>query len=509
MKIALVRFYQRKGSTGTIPWHYSFYKTILEKEGHCVDIFDNQVLQLSVGDLVDAVLDTDAEVIGVGGIGTVYNPLKKFCNKIKKINTSILIVVGGHITADYDFLLRKVSIDVVVRGEGEVTLQNIVSSVADGKDWFDVKGIAYLKNGVLRETQQEKLIAMDVLPDFCVEHFEMAKYKSSVDDTFIIDDKAKMLKENGDLQLSIFLARGCPFNCFFCYRHIPGYRYYSRERLEYILKYFKGKGYSFFSFGDECVTANKKNLKNICELALENNIYWGTSGRVDQLSHEVLRLLAEHNCAFLQFGVESFDQSMLDQMNKKTTVKQNVDAMNLSYQYGISSVLLLIIGTPGEDRATILNTRSGMWECFLPHDRIQCAILNPYPGSPAYYYGIENGYIGDREKIHSEFSDKNEIIINFSKLSILELKAWQRWLPCEAAISYRLKKRKLLFNRNFCSRFKQFLLCYSRLLREPGNLCMFTLYLLKGIRYWVKPLPHVEWAEKAPERLKWEQRQRS
>ena len=138
-------------------------------------------------------------------------------------------------------------------------------------------------------------------------------------------------------------------------------------------------------------------------------------------------MLKKNNCIGLQFGVESFDQDMLNAMKKNTTIEQNIKVMNWCYQYGLHTVLQLVIGAPGEDRKTLYNTRKGMWNCYFKSDRIACAILNPYPGSPAYHFGIKHGYIKDKEFLHQEVAGKIKISCLISQnYRIVSLYAWQQ-----------------------------------------------------------------------------------
>ena len=491
MKIVLIRFMQRAGAKSNIPWHYSFFKDILTAHGHYVDILDNQVQNRSMEELVRYIVQEEYELVGTGGIGTVYNCLKEFCFLMKTAKPEIKIIVGGHITADHTFLINNVNIDIIIRGEGEVTLAKLVEAFEHQIDWKAIPGIAYRDGRSVVETKPEEPVLLDDLPDFNFENIDIDSYNTSVPNEWLVDARAKTLKNNGDKYLPVYLARGCPYHCFFCYRHMRGYRTYSFEKLDSLLSGLKTKGFSFFSFGDECITASKKNLKNICELSKKHEIYWMTSGRVDHITSEVLRMLKNHNCIGLQFGVESFDQDMLNVMNKGTSVEQNIKVMNLCYQYGLRTVLQLIIGSPGEDRNTILNTRKGMWQCFFMVDRIACAILNPYPGSPAYYYGLDKGQIKDKELLHREVDSKGKIVINFSKLSKTELYTWQRWLHLEAALSFRVKHRKLLLSRRFLHLWARFAKMYLSLVAEPLNFVLFNVYIAKGYYYWLRPTKRI------------------
>jgi|TARA_B100000315_G_scaffold132736_1_gene122291 radical SAM superfamily enzyme YgiQ (UPF0313 family) len=495
MNIVLIRFGLRKGTKRSIPWHYSFYKDILTADGHSVDIVDNQIENHTIKELVDFVITNKYQLVGTGGIGTVYNSLKRFCSLLKKRNPYTQIVVGGQIVADYEFIFEKIPIDIAVLGEGEVTLKKIVDAIDNDIELSSISGIVFKNKNKLIRTRSEKLIHLDSLPDYNFKNINLQAYNTNVPENFIVNHKARRLKSKGNKYLNIFLARGCPHNCIFCYRHIKGYRTFGYERLEEILCRLKNKGFSFFSYGDECITANRNNLCNICELSIKYDLFWMTSGRINHVTEDIMNMLKKSNCIGLQFGVESFDQDMLDAMKKNTTCEQNIKVMNWCYQYGLHTVLQLVIGIPGEDRKTLYNTRKGMWKCYFKADRIACAILNPYPGSPAYYFGIKNGYIKDKEFLHQEVAGKTKIVVNFSKLSNRELYAWQQWIICEATLSFRIKHNRLSLNRNLFSRFAHFVIAYLKLFYEPLNFLMFNVYLFKGLTFWLKPLKKLKWGE--------------
>ncbi len=489
MKTALIRFQQRRGATVSIPWHFSFYKDILEAQGHVVDIIDNQIEEYTIEHLVELVAENEYDLVGTGGIGTTYRPLKAFCDGLKQVKPEVFVVVGGQVIADYEFILQTCNVDVLVQAEGDVTLPKLIGALEGDGEWKKIPGIIYLENGNVIHTEPERPVRLDDLPGYNLKNIKIGKYQTAVPSYFVVDECSRKLKEKGFKYLSIFLARGCPYNCFFCYRHLKGYRTYSRQRLETILESLKESGFSFFSFSDECLTGNKKNLKEVCGLAKKHDLYWVANARSDHLNDDILSMMKSHNCVGVQVGVESFDDRMLAVMNKKTTPQQNIDAMNLLYRYGLRTVLQLVIGAPGENRRTLFNTRRGMWSCYFPTDTIACAILNPYPGSPAYYFGLENGYITDKAKINTEFSSKQKVVVNFSELSTRELLAWRELMHVEAALSWRVKKRRIALSKNFIAKLRRFFHYYRALIKEPLNFVMFTFYVFRGAAYWLRPAP--------------------
>ena len=324
------------------------------------------------------------------------------------------------------------------------------------------------------------------------DNLEIEHYDTKVKDIFLINDHARELKERGERFLTVFLGRGCPYNCFFCYRQLKGYRTFNPDTIDAMFKLIKQKGFGFVQIIDECLTSNKNALRAVCASAKKYDIFWRANARADNMSPEIMRFLSEHNCEGVKIGIESFDPDMLNAMNKKTTPEMNIAAVNRAYQYGVHTGLQLILGTPGENRKTIFNTREGMWQCYFPQEKIACAILNPYPGSDAYFYGLERGYIRDKEYVHEHFEAKSKLVVNFSHISDRELVLWQQWLHCEAAISYRIKQRALLLSKHLTSIFLSFFKRAALLLvHEPVSFLCVVWYLLSGFRYWLKPVKRV------------------
>ncbi|MBF0473665.1 MAG: radical SAM protein, partial [Nitrospirae bacterium] len=396
------------------------------------------------------------------------------------------------ITADYEFLIRACPIDVIVNGEGEITLKKVIKCIEESGDLNSVPGIVFLQDDNIVKTGDEKLIKLDDLPALNINHFDLEKYDSEVPKHFLINDRTRQLQREGHKYIFILTARGCAYNCFFCFRQLKGWRRYSKDTIERLFKYLKENKYSFLSIFDEWLN-NEDHINNICELAKKYEIYWDGQGRVDEVTEEKMRYIKESNCYRFTFGIESFDATMLKNMKKMVKPEQNINALNICYKVGIHSLPPLIIGTPGENRKTIYNTRAGLWRCYLIPDRIAVAILNPYPGTAAYKYGLEKGYITDKEALHLELGRKNKLTINFSQLSNLELITWQHWLYFEAAINFRIKHKRLAINKKFYWKFCDFFRPYRALLKnEPLHFILFNLYLFLGIFFWFKPCKKIE-----------------
>jgi radical SAM superfamily enzyme YgiQ (UPF0313 family) len=272
----------------------------------------------------------------------------------------------------------------------------------------------------------------------------------------------------------------------------------SKENLERTLRYIKDNYFSFILFNDEILTVNKRFLAELCDITKKYDIYWSSQARADHITPEIAQMLRDGNCVHLSIGVESFDQHTLNEMRKKTTVEQNINAINLCYQYGIYHSLSYVLGMPGEDRKVIFNNRKGIWKSYFASDIINCAFLNPYPGTSAYYYGLNKGYISDKKYVHEKLVNKEGLFTNFTELSMIELEIWKHWVIVEAAISYRIKHSVFNITLPFLEKIKSFLKSYLTFFyEEPINFLVFNIYLLKGFVYWLKPVQKMKYGESA------------
>ncbi|MBF0473664.1 MAG: hypothetical protein HQK93_08020, partial [Nitrospirae bacterium] len=92
MKLILIRCAERANNKSNIPWHYGFYKDILEPLGHSVDILDNILYNHSTSELVDIIIKNGYEMVGIGGFGSAYRYIKELTIELKKANNKIIIV---------------------------------------------------------------------------------------------------------------------------------------------------------------------------------------------------------------------------------------------------------------------------------------------------------------------------------------------------------------------------------------------------------------------------------
>ncbi len=165
-------------------------------------------------------------------------------------------------------------------------------------------------------------------------------------------------------------VRGCPYRCSFCnYPFLfddKKFRTKSAEKIAADWKfYYDELGVKYITCLDSLFTMPKKRLVELCNLliAQKTELKWICYARADDLADEsVVMLMKEAGVIQVQIGLESGNQLMLDQMNKRCTVEQNLQAITNCRKHGVTTLVSLIVGYPGETEGTLNDTLQFMRE---------------------------------------------------------------------------------------------------------------------------------------------------
>jgi anaerobic magnesium-protoporphyrin IX monomethyl ester cyclase len=248
-------------------------------------------------------------------------------------------------------------VDVLVVEEcGELTLLELVKKIKAGEDYKSVPNIAYREGDHLVFTQRIR------------EPFTFDRHAISWD---------KIPEDIIGNTIPVKAGMGCPFRCAFC--DFAGlHRIRSRpidgviQELRMIKNVFPGK---VIEFTDDNLFTTVARTTQLCDAIIRNGLdfKWCAFVRTDAITEDNVAMLAEAGCFMCALGIESGDNGVLRNMNKRTTREQNLKAVHLLNRHSISTVSTIIIGFPGETGESVANTID---------------LLNAYPdvGYPVHRY---------------------------------------------------------------------------------------------------------------------------
>ena len=309
---------------------------------------------------------------------------------------------------------------VIVRGEPELTVEELVGKIAEtvnDSDFTNIKGISYLKEGkVWHNPARELLKDLDSLP-FPARHF-IEKY------TFT-NPKLKI-----NPYTTVLTSRNCPYKCIYCVpssltfaREIefkkdngkkPPISYRSVENVIEELDMLAAKGYRAITFIDDNFITTTKRLRPICECVKKHGFSWGCQARADAITEEVAIILRDANCGFVDLGVESFNDDILEYIKKGITSKQIYDGIGWLKKYNVPVKLNILIGTsPLETKETIKDTLRKAKA--LKVSQVMFNIVAPFPGTEFYELARESGWIEGGDYVPTDV--QHHSILNYPNLS--------------------------------------------------------------------------------------------
>lgn len=393
----------------------AYIASALRNAGHDIMVYNQDVYHYPESHLVNYLSQNNFDVIAISVIGGYYQYQKliKISNAINSIPNRPYYILGGHgPSPEPEYFLKKTKADAVVIGEGEISTVNLLEALENNKDLSSVKGIAYRNNEKVIITEPQELIkdinsilypAWDLFP---IDYY-----------TLLREPKIK----NNERTFQVLSGRGCTFKCNFCYRMDKGFRPRSAKSIVDEIKILK-KTYnvSYIEFTDDLFMSSSKRTKELCNAFIESqlNIRWNCNGRLNYAIPDVLKLMKKAGCVFINYGIESMDDTILKNMNKKLTTKQIIDGIEATLAEGISPGFNIIFGNIGENAETL---KAGVDFLLKYDDHSQIRTIRPvtpYPGSPLYYHAIKQGLIKDVEDFYENKHCNSDLLaVNFTDLS--------------------------------------------------------------------------------------------
>ncbi|MBU7023635.1 MAG: cobalamin B12-binding domain-containing protein [Theionarchaea archaeon] len=358
---------EEKGFYKYVPLGMLYIASIMEQNGYHVECIDVAVDRTRE----DTLVRTEADVVGFSVTTLSYHDAVRLARKIKDHDPGKIILFGGpHPTFMAEDVLSTQVVDIVVRREGDMTIQELLHCLSCNGDLSHVKGISYMKNGKLVSTPDRPFIEdLDALP-FPARHLLNSEEYAHFG--------------------SILTGRGCPYHCVFCAAGpLSGHKYrvHSVERVyEEMCICHDEFGISEFSFLDDTFTALKQRVHVLCEGFREMDFpfTWKCEARANTVDKETIQLMKSSGCRLVQFGVESGSDHILRSIQKDITTDMVKRAVKISLDAGLHVVLSFIIGHPDDTVETVEQTIkfSRLLRSLNPSKvELEFMLLVPYPGT--------------------------------------------------------------------------------------------------------------------------------
>ena len=415
MKILLV-VYDNDSHIHWFPQGLAYIAATLQQNDHEVEIYNQDIYHYSDEHLTTYLNNNYFDVIGVSIIAGYYQH-KKLLTISEAINNSkkrpAHFIIGGHgPTPEPAYFLTKTNADFIVMGEGEETIIELLDTITAKRNLKEVPGVAYRDGEKVIINERRPLISdINTIPWPAYDLFPIEVYR--------------LLRmphiNNSEFCMPILSGRGCTFTCNFCYRMDEGFRPRSAEAIIEEIKYLKTEySINYFAFSDELLMSSKNRTEELCQAFLKAklNIKWDCNGRLNYADIDILNLMKESGCVFINYGIESFDDQILRNMNKALTTKQIVRGIENTLEVGISPGFNVIFGNIAENRRTL---QQGVDFLLKYDDGAQMRTIRPvtpYPGSPLYYRALEQGLIADIEDFYANKHLNSDLLcVNFTELS--------------------------------------------------------------------------------------------
>ncbi len=383
-----------------------------QKNGHEVLFLDAPAKPLD-NDASLAEIRKNADGVGLFVFGTSTPSIKsdvRFAEKVKSLYPkSFALMVGTHPSAlPEETLSFSDTVDGVAIGEFDQTVSELATALEAGTPIKEVRGLCLRsEDGTLVRTQAMPPIKnLDDIPfasQFIKERLEPKDY---------------FFAAATYPSIQIFTGRGCPFRCNFCVypqtMHGHAFRARSAENVvaefEYIANNFPDVHEVVIE--DDTFTAIKKRVLDICELlvkkGLNKRLQWLCNARVD-LDFETMQAMKKAGCRLIIPGIESGNQQILDNIKKGTKVEQFQPYIDNAKKAGLLVHACYMVGNQGETKQTMQDTLD--LALRLDTDTAQFFPLIPYPGTEAYDWNKEKGYIElDYEKYCLEDGTHNTVL---------------------------------------------------------------------------------------------------
>jgi len=375
-------------------------------------------------DLIKKVSEFKPDLIGITIVEDTYDLALSLLESIEDVD--IPVIAGGvFVTFSPEKVIANKTVNMICVGEGEEALVELCEKMANGEDCSNIKNIWVKKDRRVTKNPLRPLTDINKLAHIDYDIFGKKRlYRPMFGKIFTM--------------LHVELDRGCPYDCTYC--EAPQLRklflknecgtYYRTKsvdkimsEIEHLVAKYKP---DYLNFNSETFLAKPvEDLKELAERYKKIGIPFWCQTRPETVSEEKIKILKDMNCESLQFGIEHGNEEFRARMLKRYGSNEKmIEAFKMVERYGIPYTVNNIIGLPEETRELIFDTIEINRQ--INPRTANCYLFTPYKGTDLHRYCVENGYLGENDKVHQLL---DSVELNMNSISYEEIKGLQRTFP--------------------------------------------------------------------------------
>jgi radical SAM PhpK family P-methyltransferase len=363
---------------------------------------------------------------------THYYPIQEIVQYVRKYNQSAKIIIGGpfvgnRIKEDSRIALsyfNRIGGDIYVySSQGEAALVNVINTLKNKGDLRKVDNLFFKENN--------EFIATDIVAE----------------NNYLGDNMVdwQLFKGNLSELVNVRSAISCPFSCKFCGFPERAGKYYSVsvEEFEKELNSLRDTNVKSVYIIDDTFNIPQTRFKEVLKMMIKNKypFKWSSYYRVQFAEREMLDLMVEAGCEGINLGLESGNQQILDNMNKKVTLDQYRKGLDLIGEYDFLKMATFILGFPGETEQSAKETVNFIKESGLDYYNYMLWFCDPI--TPIYrekeQYNIEGAQFNWS---HSTMNSKTALDLLEDAFQSIKNPTWLGTLPLSDRMPFALHHRQ-------------------------------------------------------------------
>ena len=333
----------------SVPYHFVFLGEVLnyiEKMiNNEIDVFDFESGDTEFYKFINSISTNNYSAIAFFVSPDNIENTLTLLKYIKTISPETKCIAYGELCVFLQDYFKSTTFDAIVsdRCDSEVAIFDFFMYAEKKKNKNELRGVKFIENGELKLSTKGEFIPgkewgfTDVNKPFVKELFGI----------------------EGKKQVTIEIARGCPYDCMYCKEVSFSGTIERRRPIEKIIKYINSINCDRFKFYASNFTLDEEYAIELCEKLIKNpkKIKWSCTTRPDLLKNEVLiEKMAEAGCEKISVGIETAEIDELISLNRNYNTNVIIQGIKMLNKYNITYKALIMIGVPGQTKESILKT---------------------------------------------------------------------------------------------------------------------------------------------------------